>query len=232
VSEASAIVLERAVRWRPAFRIIPSRYPPIDLFERIADPADWEALIALESLTNSRLRDQAGEIRLVPIADRISGPGASIIMAPFTHLAPAGTRFTDSTFGAYYAGESVETAIAETRHHREVFLRATREPPIDLEMRCYLADIDASLHDLRGRRGEFPALYDRDSYAASQPYGRRLRERGANGIVYESVRRDGGECTAVFRPRLVKNFRQGAHLRYQWDGARIARVHELRPIEV
>src|SRR5512147_2347004 len=40
------------VRWQPAFRIVPSRYPPIDLFERIAPPGEWEALIELESLTN------------------------------------------------------------------------------------------------------------------------------------------------------------------------------------
>ena len=53
------------ITWTPSWRIIPSRFPPIDLFERIADPADWEALIQLESLTNPRLRDEVGEITLV-----------------------------------------------------------------------------------------------------------------------------------------------------------------------
>ena len=86
----------------------------------------------------------------MPVADRVSGPNASIVMAPFTHLSPQGTRFTDGHFGAYYAAESIDTAIAETRFHRENFLRATSQPAIELEMRCYLADVACDLHDLRG----------------------------------------------------------------------------------
>ena len=52
------------VGWRPCLRIVPSRFPPIQLFERVADPADLEAVLELESLTDSRLRDEAGDIRL------------------------------------------------------------------------------------------------------------------------------------------------------------------------
>ena len=70
-----------AVAWLPCWRIVPSRFPPIQLFERVTDPADLEAIIELESLTNDRLRDQVGDIRLVPEQDRISGPGTSTIMA-------------------------------------------------------------------------------------------------------------------------------------------------------
>ena len=93
----------------------------------------------------------------MPVADRVSGPNASVVMAPFTHLSPQGTRFTDGHFGAYYAAESIDTAIAETRFHRENFLRATSQPPIELEMRCYLADVACELHDLRGRRARTAA---------------------------------------------------------------------------
>src|SRR5579872_4684057 len=67
------------IAWRPCWRIVPSRFPPIDLFERIAEPGDWDALIALESLTNDRIRDEIGNIALVPPDERISGPGASVI---------------------------------------------------------------------------------------------------------------------------------------------------------
>ena len=101
-----------------------------------------------------------GELHLVPVADRVSGPNASIVMAPFTHLSPQGTRFTDGRFGAYYAAESIDTAIAETRFHRENFLRATSQPPIELEMRCYLADVACELHDLRGSASQMPDVYD------------------------------------------------------------------------
>src|SRR5689334_10880632 len=91
------------VRWRPCHRIVPSRFPPVDLFERVADPADLEAVIAVESLTNDRLRDEIGEIALVPPADRVVGAGASFLMAPFTHVNSGGSRFADGSFGAYYA---------------------------------------------------------------------------------------------------------------------------------
>lgn len=222
----------RAVRFAPCHRIVASRLPTIHLFERVADPADWEALYMLESMTNPRLREQVGELSLVPVADRVSGPNASVVMAPFTHLAPQGTRFTDGHFGAYYAAESVETAIAETRFHRENFLRATAQPPLELEMRCYLADVASELHDLRGLRAKLGDIYDPASYAASQKLGRELRNGGSNGIAFDSVRRPGGECVAVFRPRLVQNVRQSVHLRYAWDGTSISRVYEMRAMNL
>jgi RES domain len=227
---SAADVARRPVRMAPCTRIVPSRLPTIHLFEQIADPADWEALYALESLTNPRIRDEIGQISLVPRADRVTGPNATVVMAPFTHVSPPGSRFADGTFGAYYAAESQATAIAETRYHRERFMRATREAPTELEMRCYLADVDCELHDIRGLRNERPELYDAESYAASQKFGRKLRTGGSNGIAFESVRRPEGACVAVFRPRLVQNVRQGMHLRYVWDGTQIVEVYELRVV--
>jgi hypothetical protein len=225
-------ITTRVVRQAPCHRIVASRLPTIHLFERVADPADWDALYELESLTNPRIRNQIGELHLVPVADRVGGPNASIVMAPFTHLSPPGTRFTDGHFGAYYAAESVDTAIAETRFHRENFLRATSQPAIELEMRCYLADVSCELHDLRGRRMEMPDIYDPSSYASSQKLGRALRDAGSNGIGFDSVRRIGGECVAIFRPRLVQNVRQSVHLRYAWDGNAISEVYEIRVVSL
>jgi hypothetical protein len=153
-------------------------------------------------------------------------------MAPFTHLSREGTRFTDGTFGAYYAAESLETSIAETRYHSEVFLRATKEAALELEKRCYVADVSCELHDIRTRRRELPDIYDPASYGASQKLGRALRAAGSNGIAFESVRRTGGECVAIYRPRLVQNVRQGVHLRYAWNGQSITRVYEIRAVNL
>jgi len=219
------------VRWQPCFRVISSRFPPIHLFERVASADDWEALYWLESLTNPRLRDEVGEIELVPREDRIFGPGASVIMAAFTHLNPDGSRFADATFGAFYTAASLDTSIAETRYHREMFLRATHEKPIELDMRTYLSDIAASFHDIRGKRNQMPEIYDPDSYAASQKLARALKLAGSNGIVFDSVRHAGGQCVAVYRPRLIQNCRQGTHLRYVWDGERISQVYALRLLD-
>lgn len=65
----------------PVYRAILSRHPQINLFERVFGPLAWEVLYAVESLTNPRLRDEVGDIRLVAPEDRVYGEGASWIMA-------------------------------------------------------------------------------------------------------------------------------------------------------
>lgn len=217
-----------AVRWHPCYRIVPSRFPPVNLFEAVAGPADLEAVFAIEAMTNDRLREEAGDLSLVPCADQVSGPGSSAIMAAFTHLNPEGSRFSDGSFGVFYAGLTLATAVAETRHHRAQFMAATREPAQELDMRVYAVDLDAALHDIRGLSGVRPGFYDPERYAASQQLAAELRGAGADGIVYRSVRNEGGECAAVFRPRLLSNCRQERHLCYVWNGEAITTVYEKR----
>ena len=65
-----------------------------------------------------------------------------------------------------------------------------------------------------------------DSYADSQPFGAALRAAGSNGLVYPSVRDTGGHCVGAFRPRAVGIPVQARHLRYHWDGARVARYFD------
>jgi hypothetical protein len=220
----------RRIRWLPSWRIIPSRFPPIQLFERVTNPADLEAILAVESLTNPRLRDEVGEISLVPVEDRVTGPGASIIMAAFTHLNPEGSRFSDGTYGVSYAARDMDTAIAETTYHRERFMRATNQGRMDLDMRVYLADVDADLHDILGKQAEYALVCHNDDYSAGQHLARVLRLANSNGIAYSSVRRSGGECVAIFRARALSNCRQERHLCYVWDGRRISDVYEKRAL--
>lgn len=211
----------KRVRWSQAYRIVPSRFPPVGVFDRIAAPGDLEALYAIEAMTNPRLRDELGQLQLVPRERRISGPGSTPVMAAFTHLNPEGSRFSDGTWGVFYAGHSIATAVEETVYHRERFLAATAEPPCDIEMRCYRTSIQARLHDLRGG---WKAEHDPDHYAAGMAMARRLRNEGSDGLVYDSVRHRGGECVAVFYPDRVAPCVQAQHLMYRWDGKRIAQV--------
>ncbi|QRM35874.1 RES family NAD+ phosphorylase [Microvirga sp. VF16] len=226
------MISQSAVRWLPCYRIIPSRFPPINLFERVTDPADLETVLDIESMTNDRLRDEVGALNLVPPEDRISGPGTSPIMAAFTHLPPYGSRFTDGSFGVFYAGRTLETAIAETKHHREAFLRATSEPRIELDMRVYAVDLDAVLHDIRGMKDTMLGIYDPSSYTASQALAIEIRNSGSSGLAYDSVRKPGGECVAIFKPRVLSNCRQERHLTYVWDGSSISTVYEKRDLSL
>ncbi len=208
-----------AVVWRPSYRIVPSIFPPRGLFDAVADPADLDAVFALEALTNDRLREQLGHLRRIPPERRVSGPGTTPVMSAFTHVHPDGGRFSTAKFGAYYAARELPTAIAETVYHRERFLRASNEPPIDLQMRSYQGNVRADLHDVRG--GDWPRLHDPHSYAISQAFATRLRDKGSEGIVFDSVRKPGGQCVALFYPDLIGPVKQGPHLLYRWDGARI-----------
>lgn len=108
------------------YRLIPSHYPPIALFENLLDPSELDAAYALESLTNDRLQDEVGNIALVPPEDRVTGPGTTAIMAAFTHVGVE-SRFTKGRFGVYYAGLDLDTAIAESKFSRARFMSATNE---------------------------------------------------------------------------------------------------------
>jgi hypothetical protein len=209
------------IRWPQAYRIINARYPPIDVFERVADPADWDALYAIEQLTNPRVRDEWGEIAIVPVDERISGEGASWVMAAFTHLGKP-SRFTDGAYGVYYAARQLETAVYETAYHFGRFLASTAEPRgTTMELRTLFSErLDRRYHDVREG---FEDLHDPDDYAPAQRFGAGLRAAGSDGIFYRSVRHADGDCLAVFRPKAIPIPRQGPHLRYHFDGARIDR---------
>lgn len=211
------------LRWSHSYRIIPSKFPPINFFERIVAPEHMEAVWYLESLTNDRLRDEIGDITLVPPEERVFGPGASIVMAAFTHIGFP-SRFSDGSFGVYYAAHSLKTAVYETAYHRARFLSATNEAPGELDMRVYVAKPQEPFKDLRAPRFK-PLLHPAD-YSLSQQFGQAQRASGAWGLIYPSVRHSGGECLAVFKPKAIGIPTAGPALAYVWDGTRITHVYE------
>lgn len=216
----------RRVRWQQACRIIPTRYPAISLFDRVADAADFDALYALEAMTNERLRDELGEIERVAPEDRVFGPGSGPIMAAFTHVNTLGSRFSDGGYGVFYAARERATAVAETRYHHARFLAATQQPPMHLPMRLYHVAIDARLHDLRPPDAADPAVHDPDDYGAARALGRRLLQAGSGGVAYRSVRHPGGECAGLFRPRGASRCLHAAYLLYAWNGQGFTDVYE------
>ena len=215
------------LNWRPAYRVIPSRFPAVGLFERVARPEDFDALYALEAMTNDRIRDEVGEISLVPPDERLFGPGSTCIMAAFTHLNPQGSRFSDGRYGVFYCARKRDTAIAETRHHAALFMAATAEPPMRLQMRLYSVEAKGQVADLRETSRAEPRIVDPDDYGYSQAIGRTLRAAGVNGMLYPSVRHPGGQCLAALRTGILKNCLHAAYLEYHWNGQGIDAVFEV-----
>lgn len=214
------------MRWAQACRIVPTRYPAVSLFDRVADADDFEALYALEAMSNERARDELGQVERVPRDQRLFGPGSGPIMAAFTHVNTLGSRFADGRHGVFYAARERATAVAETRHHHARFLAATQQAAMHLPMRLYHVAIDARLHDLRPVGAVPDAVYAPDDYGASQALGLQLRAAGSAGVAYRSVRRDGGQCAGLFQPRGASACLHAAYLLYAWDGERFSDVYE------
>lgn len=218
------------VRWAPSFRLIAARLPRLNIFETVASPEDLPAVLELEALTNPRLRPALGPLQAIPAADRVAGPGSALVMAPFAY--PRVSRFGDGRAGVYYAARELETAIAEVAFHRARFAAATRTPPMDFDERIVEATIDARLVDLRDLPEGHP-VYDPDParYAAAQAEAARARAEAAAGLVYRSVRRAGGQCVAIFVPRLVRNARTTGYVGLRWDGERIVDAYRKESLQ-
>jgi RES domain len=219
------IAPETHLRLRNTWRIIPSRYPSAGILDAIASPEDLDAIIELESWTNDRISAELGLLYRLPREEWLSGrPMATVVMAAFCHPRPGGGRFNSADRGAWYASLSLETAHAEVIFHRTQELAEVGVFETFVQVRAYQADFRAPFHDLRERTG---AIYSRTSYRASQSLAARLLEAGSNGVIYRSVRQEGGVCLACFRPRLVLNLRQGAHYEYRWRGHRVPQVRKI-----
>ncbi len=193
---------------QPSHRLIPSRFPPIGLFDTVATTADAEAVMELAGWTNDRLVRQ--RLARLPQDEWVFGrANSSIVMAAFLHAAPDGSRFNGPDLGAWYAAAALVTAVAEVGHHlrREALARGLETTA--RSFRSYTARLEGSYRDIRG--GE-PELHAADSYAAGQGFGESLRAAGGDGVVYDSVRHRGGTNVCAYRPSKVLDVVQAEHL--------------------
>jgi len=195
---------------RPSYRLIPSQFPPIGLFETVARAADLEAVMELVGWTNDRL--VADRIQRLPEDEWVYGvPNASIVMAAFLHVAPGGMRFNGADLGAWYAADHLKTAAAEVGHHlrRETVARGVAT--MVRTYRSYSAILIGDYLDIRGEQALRRDVYDGTSYAASQVLGEEVRSSGGAGILYDSVRLRGGVNIAAHRPRNIRDVAQADH---------------------
>jgi hypothetical protein len=206
----------------PSFRLIPSRFPPIGLFDTVATAADLELAMELAGWTNDRL--VAERAARLPREDWVhSRPNASIVMASFLHVPPGGNRFNGPDLGAWYAAAALPTAAAEVAHHLRREAVATGAPMMRRQFRTYQARLDGRFLDIRGQRVARPKAYDPLSYTASQVFGETVRSGGGTGILWESLRHVGGNCVVSYRPRAILDIVQTDH----WEITVMARLPRI-----
>ncbi len=204
-------------------RLIPTRYADDaeGVLARLGVPqSQFENLLQLEGATNDRLSGEANLLPGITVHELVFGvPNYHIINAAFTYARPGGTRFSSAYRGAWYAAFARRTAQAEVAYHYAQGLRETdwREKEV-VSYRDYLADFHTEFHDLR-KSPAFVTALDPDSYRVSQRLASDLLSAGSAGIVYPSVRHEGGTCIACFRPALVGNARQGDKITFTFPDA-------------
>jgi hypothetical protein len=195
---------------RPAYRLIPSQFPPIGLFDTVATAADLAAVLDLVGWTNDRL--VAERVARLPQSEWVYGtPNASIVMAAFLHVAPGGMRFNGPELGAWYAADDIRTAAAEVGHHLRREASARSVATMSRTYRTYTASLLGDYLDICGRQAAYPDVYASDRYDASQRFGEDARASGGAGILYTSLRRRSGINVVAFRTRNITEIVQEDH---------------------
>lgn len=208
--------VELASTW---FRLIPSRFPPVSLYERVAPEADWEVLHSIEDLTNPRVQARkvlTGRAQIDEASARLQNWNH----APFTYLNPEGTWLLDPYIGALELYDCLQTALASSVRKRELFLSRTQEPPLDLDMRVLCTRVEGTFADLRDLD---PLL----TQSARWQIGEQLLQTGVGGAVFQSPHRDAGDCLAVFTGDVLQRSVQSEHYRFVWDGASIKSIYSF-----
>lgn len=194
----------------PTWRLIPSRFPPVGMFDSVTTAEELEAVMELEGWTNDRLVVE--RVARLPREQLVYGvPNSSVVMASFLHVAETGMRFNGGQLGAWYAGLALKTSIAEVAHHlrREAIFR--RLPEMRIQYRSYTARLVGDYIDIRSMGTARPEFYAPNDYSASQTFGESIRKTGGPGIIYDSLRHQGGTNVVAFRPRNILDVTQTGH---------------------
>lgn len=214
-------------------RLIPARYTERDesvLARLTDDPDELSALFELEGATNERLLGEAGLLPGITVRELVFGLSYShIVNAAFTHASPFGSRFSGPERGAWYAAFTRKTSELEVAYHKSRELQEVRWQEKETFLYVdFLADFRGTFHDIRGD-ARFGDCLNASSYKASQRLAGELLEEGSAGVVYPSVRHEGGTCIVCFRPALVNNVRKGSSVSITFENA--LAVPEIREIQ-
>ncbi|MFZ5674339.1 MAG: RES family NAD+ phosphorylase [Pseudomonadota bacterium] len=202
-------------------RLIPSKYPTIDIYEKFGS-REMQALAAdLEAIANPRLvaksRITGGDISVDCSSPRLQNWNH----APFSYPMPEGTHFLPPPYSVMELASSEQGALARAILRREEFLSRTEEPTCGVDMRMIVNKVVGTFVDLRVLVPETPQT-------TRWELGQSLYEDGVDGIVFKMAELPGYEFICIFNGDvLIERGVQGAHYRFRWDGQRISRIYDF-----
>jgi len=211
-----------------SYRLVNSKFPPIALFDDVASADEFDILYEIQAMTNPRLQNEVGRLNLIPRSEIPFGiNGCSYATAPFTHVNPDGSRFGDGSFGILYLADTMETAIAEVRHHQQAYWSKVEglnyERFVFRGLVCQFNEV--GVLDATSLPLSHP-IYAPDSYVASRALGTDVKNAKAPGLRYHSVRSEGNTCWALTTPRHVASIIQSSHYEMVWNNE-ITSVNKL-----
>ncbi|MGI4795320.1 MAG: hypothetical protein ACRYG8_14855 [Janthinobacterium lividum] len=199
--------------------VIPSRFPPIQLYARIARGRD-EEVANLESLTNPRLKERghliAGGSDIDAASDRLQNWNH----APFAYHNPEGTRFFEKDRPALELTDCIRTALAISVRKRETFLGRTRETAMGLDMRVITRRVT-------GRFADGPTMDTDLSQEERRSYGLRIALSGLDGLLFRLPGLPSATCVSVLNGGTLGRAVQGEHFRFMWDGTRVTELYSF-----
>ncbi len=226
--EGLAVVREA---FRRTVRLVSSARLRPPVLEALVAADEIEALAEIEGATSARLIAQERGTEGVDRQELVYGiPYAAFVNASFAYAKPLQPNRFSARRGAWYAALDVTTCMREVAYHTADFLAKSGELKGVVEYAEMFASMAGEFVDLRGTPTH-PCLDPNP--AIGYPPGNALadaaRARGLNGIIYPSVRHEGGTCVVALWPHAVQSVAPGALYRFEWSGSpepAIARISE------
>lgn len=202
--------------------LIPSRFPPIKLYARVAnDEEATAAFTVLEDMTNPRLRQKT---RLQGVSGP-AGPDPPQLQnwnhAPFAYPNPGGSRFFSAATPALELFGDLQTALAVSVRKREAFLSSTGEVPMGLDMRVLTRRVKGRFVDCRA----WPTGLEQEERRSRARF---ILERDVDGLIFSPDERPTATGVAVISGLTLDRAVQGDHFRFAWDGERIGSLYAFR----
>src|SRR3546814_605183 len=168
--------------------LIPSRFPPVPVYERIAGGRD-ELFARVEEITNPRVRERDRLTQGLAPVDQQQPRFKNWNHAPFVYPNPEGSRFFKANRNVLELAGDLQTALVISVAKRETFLRRTAEPPTLIEMRQIVRPVRGAYLDARGWDG----VGDRDRCLA---LGEEAVRQKLDGILFNPRERRSEEHTS------------------------------------
>jgi len=200
-------------------RLIPSRFPPVEVYETFGDSEIVEIAKALEAKTNPRLKEKAWQLEGRSVREN-SPALQNWNHAPFAYPNPEGSTFLDPAYSVLEMVRGVRPALARALRRREQFLQRTSEPPLGVDMRLLITPVKGRFVDLS------EAAID-PNQANRWAMGKGFYDEGKNGILFRSPEQPASLSLSIFNNTVLGRSVQATHYRFVWDGNIVSKIYDF-----